>query len=501
MHSLWLDTADGIPVDTYAGQSGFDSVVAGAGLTGLATAVLLARAGHRVAVLEARSIGAATTGHTTAKVSLLQGGQLSRITSHHDSATAAAYVAAQQEAQAWILRYCDEHQVEYDRRDAYTYATTLQGADDLAAEQRASESAGLPVEAVAGSGDLPFAVTGMLRLADQAQLHPMRLLAALVAELRGRGGWVFEGMRVTGVGHANDGGAGTGARTVTVRTGLGDVQTGILVLATGTPMLNRGGHFSVLTPKRSYAAAFTVPGHIPDGMYLSIDAPTRSLRTARHSGRELLLAGGNGHVVGRQSHTRGHVEDLLRWTQQHFPGAEPTHTWSAQDYEPAGSLPYVGPVLPGEKRVLVATGFNKWGMTNGVAAALALSASILGGDNHWAKDLYKSRISGRDAASTAETNVSVGLELLSGWLGGLTRTTQTVPPEGQGTVVRENARPVGLCTVDSATFRVSAVCTHLGGVLSWNDAETSWDCPLHGSRFSADGKVLEGPAVKDLEGR
>jgi Rieske Fe-S protein len=139
-------------------------------------------------------------------------------------------------------------------------------------------------------------------------------------------------------------------------------------------------------------------------------------------------------------------------------------------------------------------------MTNGVAAALALSAAILGGDNHWAKDLYKSRISGRDAASTAETNVSVGLELLSGWLGGLTRTTQTAPPEGQGTVVRENARPVGLCTVDSATYRVSAVCTHLGGVLSWNDAEVSWDCPLHGSRFSADGKVLEGPAVKDLAG-
>jgi nitrite reductase/ring-hydroxylating ferredoxin subunit len=266
-------------------------------------------------------------------------------------------------------------------------------------------------------------------------------------------------------------------------------------------MLNRGGHFSVLKPMRSYAAALTVPGRIPSGMYLSIDAPTRSLRTARHGDREVLLVGGNGHVVGRHGHTRGLVDDLLRWTQQHFPGAQPTHTWSAQDYEPAGAVPYVGPILPGEKRIMVATGFNKWGMTNGVAAALALSASILGGDNHWAKDLYKSRISGRDAASTAGTNLSVGLELLSGWLGGLTRTTHAAPPEGQGTVVRENSRPVGICTVDSATHRVSAVCTHLGGVLSWNDAEGSWDCPLHGSRFSADGKVLEGPAVKDLDAR
>jgi len=147
----------------------------------------------------------------------------------------------------------------------------------------------------------------------------------------------------------------------------------------------------------------------------------------------------------------------------------------------------------------VATGYNKWGMTNSVAAALSLTSLILEGAKPWARELYKTRVAPQDAFSTVQTNASVGVELVSGWLSGLVRTSETAPPEGQGTVVRDNARPVGVSTVDGTTRRVSAVCTHLGGVLSWNDAECTWDCPLHGSRFSADGVVLEGPATRDLD--
>ncbi|MEC5180904.1 Rieske Fe-S protein, partial [Arthrobacter sp. CG_A4] len=207
--------------------------------------------------------------------------------------------------------------------------------------------------------------------------------------------------------------------------------------------------------------------------------------------------GGNGHPVGREHHTRAQVDDLQRWAVQHFPGGELSHSWSAQDYEPAGAVPYVGAV-PWSGNVHTATGYNKWGMTNGVAAALALSADILGGDSSWARILFRTRISAHDAASTVQANNEVAVEMISGWLGGLARTRSVNPPEGQGVVVRDNGRPVGLCTVQGKSHKVSVICPHLGGVLGWNDAEQSWDCPLHGSRFTADGQILEGPATREL---
>jgi nitrite reductase/ring-hydroxylating ferredoxin subunit len=237
-------------------------------------------------------------------------------------------------------------------------------------------------------------------------------------------------------------------------------------------------------------------------MYLSADGPTRSVRTVPTDGGELLLTGGNGHVVGRHAHTQQLVDDLTKWTERTFPGAERTHWWSAQDYHPVDELPYVGTLGPRNDRILIATGYDKWGMTNSVAAAFALSSRVLGGSTPWARALDSwSRHEVAGFGSAVAFNAGVAFNMANGWLrplAGAAAGHKGDPAEGDGRVEWQGRKPVAVCTVDGQTQRRSAICPHLHGIVSWNDAERSWDCPLHGSRFAADGSVLEGPATRGL---
>ena len=492
MTSLWLDRSSTIETDEFIADATYDEVVVGAGLTGLVTATLLARAGRRVAVLEARHVGAVTTGNTTAKLSLLQGTTLSNIVKHHSERVAQAYVEGNQEGQAWALRYCADHDIPVQRRDAYTYAGRRSGTSSVRKEFDIAQRVGLEVERV-DADELPYPSYGAVRLRDQAQFDPLDVLTALAAEFRSRDGVLVEGVRVTDV---------SLERQALVRTTLGTVAADHVILASGIPFLDRGLYFAKLTPQRSYALAFRVPGTIPLGMYLSADQPTRSLRTARHGGEELLVVGGNGHPVGRHPRPPSElVADLTRWTEEHFPGAERTHVWSAQDYQPHNYVPFVGELPRGGGRIYVATGYHKWGMTNAVAAGLRLSGELLGGNMPWAKTLGTRISKPASAVQTVQANLAVGLVGVRSWVGAEVRPLaddDRTPPEGQGVVGNVGGKPVAVSTVDGRTCAVSAVCTHLGGVLRFNDLEKSWDCPLHGSRFAADGSVLEGPATKQL---
>ncbi|MEJ1089556.1 FAD-dependent oxidoreductase [Microbacterium sp. Mu-80] len=496
MKSLWIDRrsdpvpTDPLPTDGFESGARYDAVIVGAGLTGLTTALLLARAGRTVAVLEARSVGAVTTGHSTAKLSLLHGGVLSGIRSRGSSRVLAAYVEANREGQAWMLRYLEDHGVDVQRRDAITYAGTAEGVERLDAEYEASHAADLDVERIHGL-DLPFETHGALRLRDQAQFDPMDVLRTLAADVRAHGGAIVEGARV------NDVETGEPSR---VSTSLGEVLADVVVLATGIPILDRGLYFAKVRASRSYAQAYRVSGELPQEMYLSIDAPTRSLRTAPVGDERLLLVGGNGHTVGRETDTRRLVDDLEQWTHRHFPGAERTHAWSAQDYESMNLVPFVGWMPRTGHHVTLATGYNKWGMTNGVAAALSMTADILGGSIPWAKTLHHRITLPQDVAHGVAANAQVAGRLASGWVSSNVHSLPDAPPaEGEGVVGAYDKEPTAVSTVDGTTCRLSAVCTHLGGIVTWNGAERTWDCPLHGSRFDSAGRLLEGPAVDDLE--
>ena len=501
MASLWTDGRTETPSrpDEVADVRSADVVVVGAGITGLTTALLLARAGKKVVVVEARHVGACATGNTTGKVSVLQGSKLSNIAAKHDTSTLRAYVTGNTEGRDWLLRYCDEHGVSVQREDDHAYAQTGKGissAQKILAACREADLDALWVD----EADVPFPFAGGVRLRDQAQIDPMPYLSSVVTEFERHGGTLLQGVRATAV--SGSGPVNLTLRMTTEPQDTRDQQFTITaqqcVLATGIPLLDRGFFFARAEPMRSYCMAFDVPGDITRSMYISVDSPSRSVRYAPTPSGDKLIVGGAGHSVGRSAHPKAAVDELARWATLHYPGAVQTHYWSAQDYHPADELPYVGPLLPKFENIMVATGFDKWGMTNGVAAALALSSRMLGGRMDWAQAFASWSPHELKGIPTAlQTNFEVGLYLAKGWAAPVTTPSQT-PEEGQGRVSGPPWRLQATSVVDGVERTVSPVCPHLGGIVNWNDADQAWECPLHGSRFAPDGALLEGPATRGL---
>jgi glycine/D-amino acid oxidase-like deaminating enzyme/nitrite reductase/ring-hydroxylating ferredoxin subunit len=489
-------------------------VVVGGGIAGLSIALRLKEAGADVVVLERRRVGTGVTGGSTAKVTALHGLIHSVLRRLHGPEATAWYAAANAAAVDQMAELVDRYGIDcgFTRAEALNYATTPQGLTQLSEDLDAARDAGLPVT-FRDETELPFAVLGAVVLPGQAHVHPRRYCEGLAAALGP--GAVHEGTAVADVdedgNRHKDGEHGDGARTCRVRTAAGPVvRAAHAVIATQGPIVDPRYLVVRCRPSRSYVVAVEVVGPIPEGMYLSVEEPIRSLRPATVDGTRYLLVGGEGHPVGDERDARTNLSALEAWAREHFDVTAVRHRWAAHDQVPSDHLPFVGRLTPGSHR-WVATGFQKWGFTTSTVAANIVAGGIAGaatGDgaqpDPLARLLDPTRLRStatvdlaRDVSRVACRYVGDEVAVRLGRRDAEHRLAD-VPPGG-GAVVHTADGPTAVHRDgDGNLHAVSATCTHEGCLVRFNRAQRSWDCPCHGSRFAPDGTVLSGPAAQDL---
>jgi glycine/D-amino acid oxidase-like deaminating enzyme/nitrite reductase/ring-hydroxylating ferredoxin subunit len=502
--SLWLHDAAGIGAPALAEDLEADVCVVGGGIAGITAAYELARGGRTVVVLERDRVGAGVTGHSTAKLSSLQGTTYSELSRKHGRDGARRYAALNEGAIGYIVDRVGTLGIACDlrRRPHALLAYDAEQRAELKREAQAATEAGLDVRLDDSGLGLPFPVAGALVRDDQAEIQINAYVLGLAAALVEAGGVVCEQTVVT---HVGEGGRPT------VRTAAGPrVRARDVIVATHYPILDRGLYFPRLTPKRSYAIAVRGASPLPEVMAISIGSPTRSLRTAPdpEGDGELLVVGGEGHTAGEQGDaTDERYEALWAFARDAFGATEATHRWSSHDLQSADGLPYAGRLTALSRHVWVTAGYRKWGLTNGTAAGRILAGRILGQPLAGGELFDTLRITplqsarGVLAEGLKDTRHMIG-DRLRGPDGEGEAALDALTPGGDGQLVKVDGDLVAASRdADGTVHTVSTRCTHLGCRVAWNRAERTWDCPCHGSRFAPDGAVLEGPAVQPLPPR
>lgn len=487
---MWVETTSRPSFPRLQEDRSPDVAVVGGGIAGLTTAVELAEAGVDVVLVEADRVGSGVTGRSTAKVTTQHGLCYRRLHDRYGADRTRQYARANEVALEAVADRCGRMDVDpqFDRRPAFTVLPPDGSNRDLEAEAAAARRVGLPATYVEDPS-LPFEVAGAVRFDDQGQFHPCQYLVGLARQLTDAGGRIYERSRAVAI-------ASDGRGRERVETEAAAVTADAVVVASHFPFVDRAGYFARMRPKRSYVVALRVDDAVPDGMLYQDSHPYRSVRSHRFGGEDLLLVGGQDHRTGQGGETEAQYRRLVAFAERHWDVDTVAYRWSTQDYVTVDRVPYVGRLGLGSGDVYVATGFGGWGMTNGTAAGMMLADTVRGNENPWLPAFRPTRLTG--GRELLSENARTTSAFARGWLDALT-AGEDEPTPGQARVVRHGGRPVGEYRDEDGTIhRVSAVCTHLACVVEWNDAERSWDCPCHGSRFAPTGAVIEGPATRDL---
>jgi glycine/D-amino acid oxidase-like deaminating enzyme/nitrite reductase/ring-hydroxylating ferredoxin subunit len=474
-----------------------DVCVVGAGIAGMSVAYELAQFGRSVVVLDDNAIGGGETAQTTAHLASALDDRYFVLEQLHGRHGAVLAYESHNAAVTRIEQIVGAEQIgcDFRRVDGFLFLAPGDSADVLSRELVAARAAGFDDAELLPRAPLDAFDTGpCLRFPRQAQFDPLRYLAGLAGAITRQGGRIYTGSHVSEI-HGDP-----QARAV---TGAGHtVRAGAIVVATNTPVNDRVVIHTKQAPYRTYVIALKMP---KDGMapalYWDTADPYHYLRLGTgKDGETLLIVGGEDQHTGARDDARERFRRLEAWTRKRFTLAgSVTHRWSGQVIEPVDGLAFIGRNPGGPDGVFIATGDSGNGMTHGVIAGMLIRDLIEGRDNPWSR-LYDAS---RKPLLALKRYASINLAAASGyvdWLKPAEAASIDDVQAGTGAVVRRGVHRLAVYRdMDGSLSVCSAVCTHLGGVVRWNTAEQSWDCPCHGSRFSPQGEVLNGPALQGLE--
>lgn len=492
---IWITDA-GLPAyrsletDTQA-----DVCVVGAGIAGLSVAYMLSQSGKTVVVIDDGEIGRGMTAVTTAHLTCVLDRRCSEIERIHGAHYARIAVRSHQAAINRIEAIVANEAIDcgFERVPGFLFNAPEDGEPDLKEELAALHRAGVIDAALVERAPLRDFDTGpCLAIPWQAQFHPLRYLAALARAVRREGGEIYTNT------HADTIEGGAAAR---VRAGRHTIVADAVVVATNAPVNDRVAIHTKQAPYMSYVIAARVePGSVTKALYWDTLDCYHYVRLHRTRGREYLVVGGEDHKSGQADDTAERHGRLERWARKRFPAMGAVEAaWGGQVMQTLDGLAYIGRNPLDEDNVYIVTGDSGTGITHGTIAGILLTDLILGRRNPWQKIYDPSRKPMRAAGTFVKETANMAAQF-GDWLKPGEVTSADAIPRDSGALMRDGKRMVAVYRDPRGVLHeMSAVCNHLGCIVHWNAAETSWDCPCHGSRFDKFGRVINGPANRDLD--
>jgi glycine/D-amino acid oxidase-like deaminating enzyme/nitrite reductase/ring-hydroxylating ferredoxin subunit len=500
--SYWIDSAPLPRFPKLDRDVEVDVAVIGGGIVGITTAYLLKRAGRTVALLERERCARVDTGHTTAHVTAVTDLSRQEIAKTFSKEAARAVWDASSAAIDQIVTNIRAEDIACDFRWVPGYLhTPLEPEDEKEQrkarewlEQEAEVCRELAIES-AFTDAVPYFNLAGVKFAHQALFHPRRYLAALVQKIPGKGCHVFENSEASEVQE----------KPLAVRVGDRTVRCQHVVMGTHNPLVGNAGVFgatlfqSKLALYSTYAIGAKIPAEkLPEASWWDTADPYNYLRVERKRGYDYAILGGEDHKTGQQEDTHEPYRKLEARLKKFIPEAEVAHRWSGQVIDTNDGLPFIGELV---EKQFGATGFAGNGMTFGTLSAMMATDWALGRKNPWSELFDPGRKNVQGGAWTyLKENKDYPYYLVRDWVGGAEGKSLRALKKGQGKVLHLDGRKVAAYRNDNGEVSLcSPVCTHLKCIVGWNEAERTWDCPCHGSRFKPTGEVISGPAEEPLE--